>query len=123
MKLSIVPTTTQAILIGASEFEDENLLSIDAAERNVNKLKELFTHPEVIGIPDDNIIPIINALSGDDISHQLDDIVSNKVLDTLMIYYAGHGVLSEDQKLYLATKKTNRYKPELGYALPFSKIG
>jgi hypothetical protein len=123
MKPSIVPTTTQAILIGASEFEDENLLSIDAAERNVNKLKELFTHPEVIGIPDDNIIPIINALSGDDISHQLDDIVSKKVLNTLIIYYAGHGIVSEDQKLYLATKKTNSSKPELGYALPFSKIG
>jgi hypothetical protein len=31
--------------------------------------------------------------------------------------------VGDDQKLYLATKKTNRSKPELGYALPFSKIG
>jgi hypothetical protein len=90
MKLSIDPTRTQAILIGASEFEDEKLFSLEGAKNNVLELQRLFTDPEVIGIPDGNIISIVNALSGDDISHQLDDIVSNKVLDTLIIYYAGH---------------------------------
>jgi hypothetical protein len=123
MMLSIDPTATQAILIGASEFErDDKLPPLPAVKNNIRELQRLLAAPEIIGIQDDNITPIINPLSSDtDILPQLTDTVS-KARDTLIIYYAGHGVISDDRKLYLATKNTVRSKPEFSGALSFSKI-
>jgi hypothetical protein len=121
MKLSIEPNTTQAILIGASEFDDEELLPLPAVKNNISELERLLAEPKVIGIPRENTTSIVNALSGDDISRKINDIVT-KALDTLIIYYAGHGVMGLHQKLYLATKNTHRSKPEFSGALPFSKI-
>jgi len=123
MTLSIEPSTTQAILIGTSEFEQKDkLLSLPAVENNLYELQRLLADSKVIGIPDKNITVIVNALSADtEILPKLIDIVP-KAIDTLIIYYAGHGIIGNDQKLYLATKNTIHKMPQFSGALPFSKI-
>jgi hypothetical protein len=119
--LSINPANTQAILIGASQFEkDDNLLPLPAVKNNVRDLRALFADPKVMGIPDNNIISIVDELSREEILLQLESSVK-KASDTLIIYYAGHGVPYE-KALYLATTNTEFSKPQRTGALAFSEI-
>jgi hypothetical protein len=120
--LSIDPVNTQAILIGASQFEQSDKLpSLPAVENNVWALKRLFADFNIMGIPCDNITVIGNALSSDEITSQLLPVVP-KAKDTLIIYYAGHGVVCPKRFFYLATKNTINSKPEATGALLFSKM-
>jgi len=116
--LSINPNETQVILMGASEFKSWPQLL--AVKNNINKLKELFADKEILGIPDDNIKKIVDESSPCDVIKKLIDLVS-KGLDTLIIYYAGHGALGGDYELYLVTKNTDRDCPEYT-ALAFETI-
>jgi len=105
--LSINTEKTRVILIGNSEFEDENLLSLPSVENNICDLKDLFVCPNIIGIPEQNITAIINNPSE---RHSLDLIISTLryASDTLIFYYAGHGVQGgRSKRLYLATQMTN----------------
>jgi WD40 repeat protein len=115
------PTETQVILIGNSKFKDNKLPSLPAVKNNIPELKRLLTEPDVIGIPDSCIMEIVNA-SGHEILDALTDTIPEASADTLIIYYAGHGVLGENQKLYLATKNT-KYSIPKHTALPFSQMG
>jgi hypothetical protein len=119
---SIEPANTQAILIGACEFEDQKLLSLPAVENNIQALKQLLIHPNIVGIPEDNInTKCVNARVDAEILPELVTTVKN-ALETLIIYYAGHGVIGKDKNLYLATKNTIHATPELSSALAFGKI-
>lgn len=122
--LSIDPVNTQAILIGASQFEeDEKLLPLPAVENNICELRRLITDPKVMGIPDGNVISILNPSSSHEILSQLRFIIP-KAIDTLIFYYAGHGVDCPSTKLfYLATKTTDRSDPDGSDALSFDRIG
>ena len=121
--LSIDPTNTQAILIGASEFKyNEKLPPIPAVTKNVDKLGQLLADPNIMGIPKDNITVIHNALLSDMITLELIEIIP-KASDTLIIYYVGHGLSCPKQKLfYLATQNTDNSDPEATGALAFSTM-
>ena len=56
-----------------------------------------------------------------EISPKLCTIIKSAV-DTLIIYYAGHGVIGKAQKLYLATFHTIHAMPEYSNALSFDKL-
>lgn len=120
--LSIIPENTQIILIGASEFEDKDkLLPLPSVKNNVDALKQLFVNSEIMGIPKDNVTVILDKLYDAEIWPLLETPIK-KALDTLVIYYAGHGVPYNNQVLYLATQRTVFSKPQRTGALSFSQI-
>lgn len=121
VNLSIDPANTQAILIGSSQFDDPKLLPLPAVKNNILALKRLLSHPSLVGIPERNInTKCFNARFRDDILKELVNTVK-KTLETLIIYYAGHGVLGKEKNLYLATKKTSFATPEFS-ALAFKEM-
>ena len=108
---SLNPEDTRVILIGASEFEDENLFSLPAIKDNNVKLRALLC--EVVGISKDNIHILEDREWSNQITSEISEIAA-KGLD--IIYYAGHG-LPHLKQLYLATKKTELDDPESTGAL------
>ena len=111
VNISIEPANTQVILIGASQFSDDKLLSLPAVENNIRELKKILINPSIVGIPVDNITEMVNKPFGTDVLSQLLNNV--KRLETLIFYYVGHGVIGKDKKgIYLATENTRHAMPE-----------
>ena len=116
MMFLLNPEDTRVILIGASEFEDENLSSLPTIKDNNVKLRALLC--EVVGISKDNIHILEDREYSDQITSEIRKIPS-KGLD--IIYYAGHG-LPHSKRLYLATRKTKWNDPENSGALLADKL-
>ncbi|MDM8564960.1 HEAT repeat domain-containing protein, partial [Candidatus Halobeggiatoa sp. HSG11] len=109
--IKIKPEDTQAILIGASKFDfgkDAGFQDLPSVNTNLSKLNLLLI--DVVGIDKENIRTLQDMDNSNVITSEIIDIVP-KATDTVIVYYAGHGIRHQ-QKLYLATKKTDFKEPE-----------
>ena len=118
MMTHIDPNNTQAILIGASEFDDEGLPDLPNVKTNLLKLNDLLH--EVVGIEKSQIHLMLDRDNSDAITSEIIEIVPN-ALDTIIVYYAGHGIPFQ-KKLYLATKRTKYNKPRYSGAIESSNL-
>jgi len=110
----IDPKNTQAILIGASKFDfakEAGFQDLPSVNTNLSKLNLLLI--DVVGIGKDRIHPMLDRDNSNAITSEISEIldIAPKVSDTMIVYYAGHGVIHQ-KKLYLATKKTKFNKPQ-----------
>ncbi len=101
---------TKAILIGNSEYPHWPKGNIQNIVVNLKKLKTVLCNSDLVGIKDhpDNYIELLNY-NKVDILVKVNDLIDKcNFEDTLIIYYAGHGLLdlSDMKKLYLATGDT-----------------
>ncbi len=102
---------TRVVLIGASFFprDEKNLPPIPQIVNNVNSLSQIFTDKQIIGISESNITLILDETTPDKVLERLAT-VARKAEDTLIVYYAGHGLIGHtppvDGKLLLAVKDT-----------------
>ncbi|KAA9034551.1 hypothetical protein FW778_22200 [Ginsengibacter hankyongi] len=105
-------SNTMALLIGSSEFpEDLTINAIPNVSANLKFLKESLLNPDIIGIPESNIITSLNEnkIQIERKIYSISEKTRNKKY-TLLIYYTGHGILSStDYQLYLATNNTTRH--------------
>lgn len=96
---------TKVILMGFSEFpEDPKIEYLPSVKNNLKSLRECFLNPEIMGIPEENVLVIdensrINILAT--LNSQLEDYE-----DTVIVYYAGHGYIRKDGQFCLATQET-----------------
>ncbi len=102
---------TLVILIGASKYDDDKEISpIPNIKQYISQLVDVLTDKNIGAIPKKNICILLDKPKSI-IQRRLVDI-SRRAKDytyTLIVYYAGHGILSsEDFKLYLTTSDTNR---------------
>lgn len=105
--LSLVPEASRVILMGASEFprDPDNLPPIPAVRANIQDLEAVLTG-YAMGIPRKNIEIILDERNP---SYAAEKIVkaSREAEDTLIVYYAGHGLVGQNtSELFLATKLT-----------------
>lgn len=102
---------TRVVLIGASFFprDEENLPPIPQIVNNLNSLSQIFADKQIIGISESNITQILDESAPDKVLERLAQI-SRKTEDTLIVYYAGHGLIGRtpglEGKLLLAVKNT-----------------
>jgi len=96
--LSFDPQTTWAFLIGNWEFQDQQLPNLPSVEKNIESLIGVLSDPLILGIPKDQVISLKNQ------SHILQQFITTfpKPIETLIVYYAGHGLCDNQQKLYFA---------------------
>lgn len=100
----IKPEKTSVLLIGTSVFDDKELSDLPAALDNITELKRIFV--DKIGIP---IAEVKHKIDITDKSELLIDIKKHaKRKEYFILYYAGHGILDEDDndKLYFSIKKS-----------------
>ncbi len=95
---------TRAVLIGVSEYD--HLPDLPGVANNLVTLRELFTAPDVLGLPGDNCVTLTGSVTPDELDRAVAEAAATAE-DTLIVYYAGHGLIDEhDGGLYLASRTT-----------------
>jgi hypothetical protein len=95
---------TQALLIGVSDYQDPALPPLPAAQANLQKLQTLLVS-DSIGMAANNIQTLYNESNPQKVFTALSQ-ATQKAKKTLLIYYAGHGVLDDNNELYLTLSST-----------------
>lgn len=98
---------TKAILIGVQKFKF--LEDIEPAVNNVNDLESILTNPKILGLSKNDIHKIIDKRN-DEILEEIHDLISdhgNIDIETLIIYYIGHGKRNLSGKFYLTGSNSN----------------
>lgn len=98
MSILPVPERSRALFIGVDTFE--HLEDLPAVGRNLSTLVNLFAE-EVWGLGAEHSVQLLNPSS----LREVDEAVfrtAEAASDTLLVYYAGHGLLDRKGQLYLA---------------------
>ncbi|MFI5890267.1 caspase family protein [Actinoplanes sp. NPDC051513] len=94
------PSGSRAVLVGPAEYT--HLSPLPAVPRNVARLWDLLTDPEIWGLPSEHCVALTDAAVTDDVEEALLD-AARAATDTLLFYFAGHGLLDIDSgQLFLA---------------------
>ena len=99
---------TRVILIGTSESPNDpmHLPPLPAVRFNLSAMMRAFEDESIVGIDYRNIFTILDADTPSDITRRLARI-AKQATDTLIVYYAGHGIISRrNRELLLATYST-----------------
>lgn len=93
------PDGTRVVLIGADEYR--KFPNLPAVQNNLGRLAELFRSPNVGGLPAGHCVTVRNPAN---VKEALDAVhqAASEATDTLVVYFAGHGMRSPDGSLYLA---------------------
>lgn len=99
------PDSTRVVLIGAAEYQ--HFPDLPAVRNNLSRLAELFRSPRFGGLP---AIHCATLLDPTDAKDMLDAVhqAASEATDTLVVYFAGHGMRSPDGSLYLALRNSEQ---------------
>ncbi|MEU9603399.1 caspase family protein [Streptomyces sp. NPDC048057] len=112
------PGASRAVLIGVSKY-NEHLTPLGAVAKNLDGLKEFLTGPDSWSLHPDHCVVMHNPKSAADVL----DVVhtaSTEATDALLVYFAGHGLLSPATDLYLAL--TDSHAGRLFRALDYDHL-
>src|SRR5918998_330536 len=108
--LSFDPAGTKVILIGTTTCpkDQTNLPDLPSVGNNIAELTTIFRDPEIVGLAEENIEVFVDPPSSTQLLVNLWQLARN-VTDTLLVYYAGHGIKSADaDSLFIATAETTQ---------------
>jgi hypothetical protein len=94
------PARSRVVLVGPAEYE--HLSPLKSVANNIARLGELLTDETIWGLPPENLTSLTDPRSTDDVEEAL--LAAGKAAeDTLIFYFAGHGLLDlSSAQLYLA---------------------
>ena len=108
------PGASRAVLIGSSRFD--HLEPLPAVTNNLTALAEALVLPTSWGLAPEHCVVLMNPESTDEVMAALRT-ASDEARDTLLVYYAGHGLIDLQSDLQLALPKSKQDWPES--ALPY----
>jgi hypothetical protein len=100
------PNLSNALLIGTSHFASDKLSDLPAVSNNVQSLSDVPTQPDTGVVQPDRCQMLINPRAQNEVGTALDHAV-NAAGDTVIVYYAGHGLLTPSGDLHLAVSDTD----------------
>lgn len=102
-------SSTKVVLIGttAPDTADDTLPPLPHVRENVERLSRVFQDPDVIGLGPDDIIKLLDEpFAGPTVARIAEE--GKTVQDTLVVYYAGHGLRGDlTEPLYLCARETS----------------
>ncbi|MGI5401156.1 caspase, EACC1-associated type [Streptomyces sp. CA-135486] len=105
------PLLSKAVLIGNSAYEE--LTPLPAVVNNLTDLGAALRDPEKWGLPQEHCVVLPDRRDSADVSTVLAQVVEEP-LDTLLVYFAGHGLVEPTTgELVLATGRTTSGLPLL----------
>lgn len=103
------PARSACVLIGVDAYE--HLAPLPAVANNLSSLRDVLRDPSVWGIPEDRCTVLRNPRNQWEITEAIEE-AANAAEDTLLVYYAGHGLLdTHDEQLYLTLEGSLPNKP------------
>ncbi|WP_406170309.1 caspase family protein [Streptomyces sp. NBC_00996] len=111
------PGASRAVLIGSSRFD--HLEQLPAVANNLTALAEVLCLPTSWGLPPENCVVVSNPASNDEVMAELRS-AAKQARDTLLVYYAGHGLINLQNALQLALPKSHQQRVESG--LPYDYL-
>ncbi|MFF2189909.1 esterase-like activity of phytase family protein [Streptomyces sp. NPDC058155] len=105
----IDPNRSTCVLIGVDNYT--HLDSLRSVRRNLTELRAALSDNEIWGIPDDRITTVSNPGTPSELVGPIRE-AAKQAEDTLIVYYAGHGLLDRhDQKLHLTLPDSAEDQP------------
>ncbi|KDQ69271.1 caspase family protein [Streptomyces sp. NTK 937] len=111
------PGATRAVLIGTSHYD--HLESLPAVSNNLTALAEALTGPTSWALPQEHCTIISNPTTAD-MTMAAVRAAAEQARDTVLIYFAGHGLVDPEGDLYLAMPQSKQQRVETG--LPYRWI-
>ncbi|MEU0934666.1 hypothetical protein [Embleya sp. NPDC005971] len=112
------PHGSRVVLVGSHDFA--HLTPLPAVARNLARLRELLTDPQVWGLPAQNRVVIEQPEHRDQVLNALTDAAA-AATDLVLPYYADHGLISPDTEDLLLSLPHCR--PDRAYTtLPFQDV-
>ncbi|WP_430788784.1 caspase, EACC1-associated type [Actinoplanes sp. G11-F43] len=102
------PARSRAVLIGAARYR--SMADLPAVAANLTRLADLLSDPRVWGLSPEHVTVVPEPESP---GQALDQVrrAATAAGDTLLVYYAGHGLLDDDDNLLLALPGTDVRRP------------
>jgi hypothetical protein len=105
-----------ALLVGVSEYRDEDLPKLPSALRDVRAMQEVLLNAELGGFHPNHITVLENPAR-----QQFEEAIEilfqdRKEDDLLVFYFSGHGITDEKGKLYWVTPQTRKNRGNLSKA-------
>jgi len=108
---------SRIVLIGASQYKSTELPDVPAIKNNVSALYDAFTDSSNGIVRAENCTSLLNPEDQSSVGEALTD-AAEQAEDLLLIYYAGHGLLTSGRyELFLSTVNTSP-----GLNLPFTGV-
>jgi len=106
------PEHSFVVLVGVSEYQSDALANLPTIRNNVHDLAATLTDSTLGSIPPANCLKILNPTSSRAISERLLE-CSNEATDTLIFYFAGHGLpsMGRNPELFLGLPNTDPTNP------------
>lgn len=102
------PANTHAVLVGVSEYADPGRWPpLPAVRRNVDHLREVLTDPSTGSVAAGNCVSLVDPRDSGDVLDAVDDAAA-KALDTVIVYFAGHGHATESDLCLPTCETTSR---------------
>jgi len=109
MKIVLDPNKTKAILIGTSNFVDFN--NIAPVENNLIEFAKVLANENIFGLSPEKNIKTVKEPTDQELRRELIQYTKTANKDgiqTLIVYFAGHGFRTREGKYYLATKNSEK---------------
>ncbi|MFD8194699.1 caspase, EACC1-associated type [Streptomyces wuyuanensis] len=103
-------------MVGIGTYTHPDLVPLPAAATGVAQLAALLRDPTVWGLPPDHVTVLGTGASAEQILSAVRD-AAKQVTDTLLVYFAGHGLRDRDERLYLALAHADADHPQVGTLL------
>ncbi|MEU4417827.1 caspase, EACC1-associated type [Nocardia salmonicida] len=113
-------TDSRAILVGVGRYDDETFPDVPAAINSLHTMDELLRDSELCRWPEDRVTVLENYRDAVELALTLRRL-AEETTGTLLLYFVGHGVLTDKGELCLATGNTRFRDPDLT-GLEFAKV-
>jgi hypothetical protein len=99
------PSKSRLVFIGTGKYADDALPDLPSVRRGTRALVDLLTQPPIGLFRRRDPVVLLDA-EPRDMSRALDQ-ASKQAQDTLVLYYAGHGLVDDRGELYLGARSTD----------------
>ena len=96
-----------ALLVGTASYTGPDMPGLPAVVNNLADFRDVLTDPKLGGLLPEHCVTVIDPPGLPALGMELAR-VAQRAEDTLIVYYAGHGVLDTSGALFLALPRTRR---------------
>lgn len=114
------PHRSRAVLVGISDYAHADLAAMPAADAGAEHLARLLRDPSVWGLPQEHVTVLGRGTTQERVLTTVRD-AALATQDTLVVYFAGHGLRDPGERLHLALLDADPDYPQIG-TLPYRQL-